>query len=249
MRRPFISGNWKMFKTVKETKDYFSEFNSLVKGVDDRDIVLGVPSVALTTAVKSTEGTNVAISAQNCHWEAEGAFTGEISVSMIKEAGAEYVIVGHSERRQFFGETDESVNKKVKSVLAGGLFPVMCIGESQTEREAEKTLEVILSQLTRGLEGLTPEQFQNVIIAYEPVWAIGTGLTATPEQAQEVHAYIRNEIKKIFNENIAKELKILYGGSVKPGNIGDLMAKPDLDGALVGGASLKPEDFASIVNF
>ena len=193
--------------------------------------------------------SNIGLGAQNLFWEAQGAYTGEISAAMLVSAGCRYVIIGHSERRQFFGETDDSVNKKIKSAIQANLIPVMCIGETESERDADKTFSVLDKQVKMGLEGLSSEDLTSLVIAYEPVWAIGTGKTATSEQAQEVHRFLRSLIEKQYDESLAASIRILYGGSVKPGNVGELMAMPDIDGALVGGASLDPDVFSKIIHF
>jgi triosephosphate isomerase len=248
-RKPIIAGNWKMNKTSVEARDLASKLLPLVSGVKDRDIVLAPPFTALSAVAEAIKGTNVALSAQNLFWEDKGAFTGEISAEMLLDLGCKYVIIGHSERRQYFGETDETVNKKVKQAFKKGLLPILCVGETLTEREAGKLMEIISRQVTGGLKDITAEDVKKVVIAYEPVWAIGTGKTATPEQANEVHALIREKVKSLYTSDIAGGLRIQYGGSVTPENVSSLMAKPDIDGALVGGASLKPESFAALVNF
>jgi triosephosphate isomerase len=248
-RKPIIAGNWKMNKTSFEARDLASKLLPLVSGVKDRDILLAPPFTALSAVAEAIKGTNVALSAQNLFWEDKGAFTGEISAEMLLDLGCKYVIIGHSERRQYFGETDETVNKKVKQAFKKGLLPILCVGETLTEREAGKLMEVISRQVTGGLKDITAEDMKKVVIAYEPVWAIGTGKTATPEQANEVHALIREKVKSLYTADIAAGLRIQYGGSVTPENVSSLMAKPDIDGALVGGASLKPESFAALVNF
>jgi triosephosphate isomerase len=238
-----------MNKTSAEARDLASKLLPLVSGVKDRDIVLAPPFTALSAVAETIKGTNVALSAQNLFWEDKGAFTGEISAEMLLDSGCKYVIIGHSERRQYFGETDETVNKKVKQALKKGLLPILCVGETLTEREAGKLTEIISRQVTGGLREITSEDMKKLVIAYEPVWAIGTGKTATPEQANEVHALIREKVKSLYRAEIADGLRIQYGGSVTPENVSLLMAKPDIDGALVGGASLKPESFAALVNF
>jgi len=248
-RRPIIAGNWKMNMTATQAKELASKLIPLVAAVKDRDIVLGPPYTALQTVSEMIKGTNIGLSAQNLHWEDKGAFTGEISAEMLLDLGCKYVIIGHSERRQFFGETDETVNKKVKQALKKGLLPIMCVGETLTEREAGKLNDVINRQVTGGLKDLSADDMKKVVIAYEPVWAIGTGKTATPDQANEVHALIRQKVQSLYSAEIAEGLRIQYGGSVTPDNVSQLMAKPDIDGALVGGASLKPESFAALVNF
>lgn len=248
-RKPIIAGNWKMNKTTVEARDLASKLIPLVSGVKDREIVLGPPFTALHSVSGAIKGTNISLAAQNMHWEDKGAFTGEISAEMLLDLGCRYVIIGHSERRQYFGETDETVNKKVKQALKKGLLPIMCVGETLAEREAGKLNEIISRQVTGGLKEISVRDMKKVVIAYEPVWAIGTGETATPEQANEVHALIRQKVKSLYNAEIADGLRIQYGGSVTPDNVSSLMAKPDIDGALVGGASLKPESFAALVNF
>ncbi len=248
-RKPIIAGNWKMNMTATQARELAAKLTPLVSAVSDREIVLGPPFTSLQAVQEVIKGTNVVLSAQNMHWEEKGAFTGEISADMLLDLGCKYVIIGHSERRQFFGETDETVNKKVKQALKKGLLPIMCVGETLSEREAGKLNEVIGRQVTGGLKDLTTQDMQNVVIAYEPVWAIGTGKTATPEQANEVHALIRQQVKSLYNADVAEGLRIQYGGSVTPENVSRLMAMPDIDGALVGGASLKPDSFAALVTF
>ena len=248
-RRPLIAGNWKMHKTVPETLAYIEAFKPLVAGVEDRDIMLAPPFTALDAAQRALEGTNISLGAQNCHWESEGAFTGEISPKMLADIGVTYVIIGHSERRHIFGETNEMIRRKIEAALKFSLSPILCIGETLAEREAGRTFEVLEQQLKEGLEGFSAADLKELVIAYEPVWAIGTGKTATPEQAEEAHAFCRKLLKDMFGEEFAKKIRILYGGSVKPENIVGLMARPDIDGALVGGASLKPDVFARIVCF
>ena len=248
-RRPIIAGNWKMNKTSTEARDLASKLIPLVSGVKDRDIVLAPPFTSIPAVAETVKGTNMALSAQDLFWEEKGAFTGEISAEMLLDLGCKYVIIGHSERRQFFGETDETVNKKVRQALNKGLLPIVCAGELLSEREAGKANEVIERQVVGALKGVTAAEMQKIVIAYEPVWAIGTGKTATPDQANEIHAFIRQKIKSMYNGDVAGALRIQYGGSVTPENVSTLMAKPDIDGALVGGASLKPESFAALVNF
>src|ERR1700688_976602 len=248
MRRRVIAGNWKMFKTLADTRAFFSAFVPLVAAASHCDIVIAPPFTALPTAVEAAKGTHIAISGQTLFWEKEGAFTGEISAAMLVETGCRYVIIGHSERRQFFGETDEGVAKKTKAALASGLTPIVCVGETLAEREAGHTERVCEAQLSNGPGALTAEEFSRILMAYEPVWAIGTGRTATPEIAAASHRYLRQCVAKRFSPEQAAALRILYGGSVKPDNIQGLMAQEELDGALVGGASLAPKSFASIVN-
>lgn len=245
MRTSFISANWKMNKTVDETVLFLKEFIPLVKDVKDVDIVIAPPFTALHTAFSIIKDTNINLAAQNVFYEEKGAYTGEISPSMLSEIGCSYVIIGHSERRQYFNETDDIVNKKINVAKKYGLAIIMCIGESLSERESGKTLDVLKRQLINGLKGISPD---NIVIAYEPIWAIGTGKTATTEQAQEAHSFIRKELRSLYND-VADDIRILYGGSVTPDNIKALMACTDVDGALVGGASLKPDSFAKLVNF
>jgi triosephosphate isomerase (TIM) len=246
-RRRVIAGNWKMYKTQAETRAFFSGFLPLVAGATQCDMVIAPPFTAIAAAAEATQGSKVAIGAQNVFWEKEGAFTGEISPPMLTEAGCRYVIIGHSERRQFFGETEQTVAKKTKAALAAGLIPIVCVGELLAHREGGRTEEICETQFTGGPGALTPEEFSRILIAYEPVWAIGTGKTATPEIAAETHRFLRKCAERKFGDQ-ARALRILYGGSVKPDNIQGLMAQEELDGALVGGASLDAKSFASIVN-
>ena len=238
-----------MFKTGAETFAFFEAFHPSVKAAKHCDIVIAPPFTAIATAVTAAEGSAIAISAQNLHWEREGAFTGEVSARMIVEAGCRYVIVGHSERRQYFGETDETVHRKTQAALLAGLTPIVCVGETLPEREAGSTNDVLRRQFAGGFAALTDADFSRILIAYEPVWAIGTGRTATPEIAEDAHRFIRELADARFGSSCANAVRILYGGSVKPDNVKGLMAQPDLDGALVGGASLDPKSFAAIVNF
>jgi len=248
MRTPFIAANWKMYKTVQEAVVFVKEFRSLVKDITAVEIVVAPPFTALHAVAEAARSSNVGVSGQNLHWEKDGAFTGEISARMLREAGAEYVIVGHSERRRLFGETDQSVNRKVVAALGVGLTPIVCIGETLEEREAEQTLPVLDRQIKEGLDGLSGDQVHSLVIAYEPVWAIGTGRNATPEQAAEAHAHIRGRLRSWFGGSAADGCHVIYGGSVKPDNIHDLVVLPDVDGALVGGASLDVRGFADIVS-
>jgi len=248
-RKPLIAGNWKMFKTGPEAVETAEKLVQLVQAVDHAEVMIAPTFTALAQVGAAVKGTNVALGAQNLFWEAEGAFTGEISAGMLQSAGCTHVIIGHSERRQFFGETDESVNKKVRAAVAAGLIPVLCVGESERERDENKTFSVLDKQVRIGLEGLSLEDAATLVIAYEPIWAIGTGKTATKEQAQEVHRYLREWIKNNYTAALAQSTRILYGGSVKPDNVTALMAQPDVDGALVGGASLEAETFSKIVDF
>jgi triosephosphate isomerase len=248
MRRTFICGNWKMNKTASEAAAWLRELRGAVSMVRDRvEIAVAPTHVALSAACKALEDSNVVVAAQNCHFEASGAFTGEVSADMLKDLGATYVIVGHSERRQLFTETDESVNRKVHAVLKAGLGPILCVGETLAEREAGKTLDVISRQVRAGIQGVSKEQGSKCVLAYEPVWAIGTGKNASARQAQEVHAHIRGLLNEAFGAEVANQIRIQYGGSVKPDNAAELLSQPDIDGALVGGASLKVADFAAIV--
>jgi triosephosphate isomerase (TIM) len=248
-RRPLIAGNWKMFKTCSEAVETAKHLVKLVSTSVDVDVMIAPPFTALAQVSDVVKGTCISLGAQNLYWEAQGAYTGEISPSMLISAGCRYVIIGHSERRQYFGETDESVNKKVKSSVNNTLIPVMCVGESEKERELNETFSVLDKQVKNGLEGFSHDDLKTLVIAYEPVWAIGTGKTATTDQAQEVHKFLRTTIETIFGNMLAKSMRILYGGSVKPNNIDELMSMPDVDGALVGGASLDPETFSKIVQF
>jgi triosephosphate isomerase (TIM) len=249
MRRPVMAGNWKMYKTQAEARAYIAALAPLVADSTHCDVIVATPFTAIAAAVQAARGTAISIAAQNLHWQAEGAFTGEISAGMLVEAGCRAVIIGHSERRQFFGETDETANKKVKAALAAGLTPILCVGETLAEREAGQTEAVLERQICGGLAALTGVEFSRIILAYEPVWAIGTGRTATPEMAGESHRHLRRKAEALFTADRADGMRILYGGSVKPDNIKGLMAQVDIDGALVGGASLNAEAFASIVNF
>src|SRR5688572_23251561 len=248
MRTPFIAGNWKMYKTVDETVKYVKEFRRLVKDIGGVEIVLAPPFTALHAAAEAARNSNVALAAQDIYWDREGAFTGEVSGPMIREAGAEYAIVGHSERRTHFGETNATVNRKVIAAFTAGLIPIACIGETLDQRERGETFEVLDRQVQQGLDGLTAEQIGRLVIAYEPVWAIGTGRTATTEQAGEAHAHIRGRVRQWFGPEAAELCHVIYGGSVKPDNIVQLIAQPDVDGALVGGASLDVRGFVEIVS-
>jgi triosephosphate isomerase len=249
LRRPVMAGNWKMFKTQAETRTFFQAFKPAVVSAKHCDIIIAPPFTAISAAVESTLGSAIGIAGQNLYWESEGAFTGEISASMLEETGCRAVIIGHSERRQYFGETDESVNRKIHAALGANLTPIVCVGETLAEREGNLTEEVLKRQFEGGGASLTPQDFSRILIAYEPVWAIGTGLTATPEMAAAAHRYIRSIAAEGFSPELASELRVLYGGSVKVDNIRGLMFQPDIDGALVGGASLDPKSFAAIVNY
>lgn len=246
-RRPLIAGNWKLNKTETEAVDTARDLLERVAGVIDVDTMIAPPFTALSAVAKVVQGANVALGAQNIFWEDEGAYTGEISPAMLTAAGCTYVIIGHSERRQYFGETDQTVNKRIRAAVNHGLIPVLCVGESEAERDAEETFSVLDRQMENGLEGLTAGELDNLVVAYEPVWAIGTGKAATSDQAQEVHQYLRSRLVKMYGDTLAKQTKILYGGSVNPNNVKELMAKPDVDGALVGGASLSAETFSRLV--
>lgn len=248
-RRPLIAGNWKMFKTNSQAAETAKEIVEHVKNVSDVDIMISPPFTALSPVCGVIEGSNVSLGAQNLYWEKEGAFTGEISPPMLISAGCRYVIIGHSERRQHFGETDDTVNRKIKAALDHKLIPILCIGESEAQRDAGETFSILDKQIKKGLEGFFPENLTALVIAYEPIWAIGTGKTATSRQAQEVHAFLRDLMNQLFGGDLADALRILYGGSVKPDNIAELMGMDDVDGALVGGASLNAESFSKIVKF
>lgn len=246
MRRILVAGNWKMNKTIQESLELVKKLSYAVKDISVRDILVSPPYTSLYAVYDIIKDTNIKLSAQNIFWEESGAFTGEISASMLKSAGCEYVIIGHSERRQYFGETDETVNKRVKFALNNELKPIICVGETLEERENNITEKVVDTQLRGAFNGLTEADCDNIIIAYEPVWAIGTGKTATSEDANKVHKFIRDLIKELYNDKIAENMLILYGGSVKPDNAGELFGMEDIDGGLVGGASLKADDFIAI---
>ena len=247
MRKPIIAGNWKMFKTRDEAVGFMLQVNGKVPAQDKVETVICAPFTLLRCLVKR-QGENLRIGAQNMHFEEQGAFTGEIAPNMLTTLGVEYVIIGHSERRAMFNETDETVNKKLHAAFKHGLTPILCVGEYLEERETGKTEAVIEGQITKDLEGLTEEQVKALVIAYEPIWAIGTGKTATSEVANETCGYIRKLVKKLYNEETAEEIRIQYGGSVKTSNIDELMAQSDIDGALIGGASLVAEDFIYLAN-
>ena len=246
MRKVIVAGNWKMNKTAKEAAEFFAEFKPLVADVKNAGIVIGVPFTALETATRETAGSNIKIAAENMNANDSGAYTGEVSPLMLKDLGVEYVILGHSERREYYGETDAIVNEKVKAALKHGLKPILCVGEKLEEREANTTEDVVKSQIIGGLKDVTADQMANVILAYEPVWAIGTGKTATPEDAQAIHKFIRGYIAKLYNQKVADEIIIQYGGSMKASNAAELLGQPDIDGGLIGGASLKAETFVPI---
>lgn len=247
MRKPLIAGNWKMYKTINEAVDLTSGLKKELAHVQNADVVVCPVFTALHRVFENISDTDIALGAQDLYWEKEGAFTGEISPIMLKDCGCEYVIIGHSERRKYFHETDATVNKKIKAALEVGLIPIMCVGETLEQREGNETLKVVTGQLAGGLEGFEKFDAMNIVIAYEPVWAIGTGKTATPQQAEEVHKAIREWIRAAYGDGAADTMRILYGGSVKPENTAELMAQEDIDGALVGGAALKAASFTDIV--
>lgn len=247
MRKSLIAGNWKMNKTVSQAEELAGNLKDELGNKDGVEIVICPPFTSLETVYRVIKGSNIGLGAQNLHWEEEGAYTGEVSAPMIKETGCRYVIIGHSERRQYFGESNETVKRKASSALKFDLTPIVCVGERLAEREEGKTYSVIENHVRGGLAGLGEEEILRIVVAYEPVWAIGTGKTATPQQANEVHHYIRRLLTGIYSEEIASRLRILYGGSVKPDNISGLMAETEIDGALVGGASLRADSFVKIV--
>jgi triosephosphate isomerase (TIM) len=249
MRKKLIAANWKMNKTPDETREFFRDFLPLVAGHSRDEIVVCPPYTDVDAAMAAARGSGVAIGVQNVHWKAEGAYTGEISAGMLLCLGVTHVIVGHSERRQYFGETDDTVNLRLKTALEAGLTPICCVGEVLEEREAGMTDDVLRRQCVRAFHAISSKKAAKLVVAYEPVWAIGTGKTATPELASEAHAVIRREASEVFGEDFASKLRILYGGSVKPDNASTLMAQEEIDGALVGGASLDPASFAAIVKY
>ncbi|NLP29918.1 MAG: triose-phosphate isomerase [Clostridiales bacterium] len=248
MRKPFIAGNWKMFKNIKEAKEFSEEFLKLYVP-SDVQVAICAPYTQLSVLVDSFKGTGVKVGAQNMHYEDNGAYTGEISANMLKEIGVDYCIIGHSERRQYFGETDETVNKKLIKAFEYNILPILCVGEKLEERDSGREYDVVKTQLIKAFESISEAAMEKLTVAYEPVWAIGTGRTATPEQANEMCGYIRSVITELYSEEIADKVIIQYGGSVKPSNISELMNMYEIDGALVGGASLKPTDLIEIVNF
>ena len=248
MRTPFIAANWKMYKTVHETVAFIKEFRKLTQDLYDVEIVVAPPFTSVRPAADAAHGSNIGIAGQDLYWEREGAFTGEVSAGMLKEAGAEYVIIGHSERRRLFNETDETVNRKLMAAVNAHLTPVVCVGETLEERDRNETLEVLDRQIKKGLDGLTADQIAGLVIAYEPVWAIGTGRNATPQQARDAHAHIRGRVRQWFGGTAADQCHVIYGGSVKPDNIRELASLEDVDGALVGGASLEIRSFLEIVS-
>ncbi|MFH1504649.1 MAG: triose-phosphate isomerase [Candidatus Omnitrophota bacterium] len=247
MRKPFIAGNWKMHKTIKEAIELANGLKRELIDIDKADILICPVFTALSEVSDVVIESNIKLGAQNVYWEEKGAWTGEIAPLMLKDAGCKYVIIGHSERRKYFFETDETVNKRIKAALAAGLLPIVCVGETLEEREAQKTIDVVQTQLEGGLRDINEEENKKIIIAYEPVWAIGTGKTATPAQAQEVHKFIRGRIGEKYSSRAAENVIILYGGSVKPSNTRELINEPDIDGFLVGGASLEIGSFSEIV--
>ncbi|KPK97877.1 MAG: triosephosphate isomerase [candidate division Zixibacteria bacterium SM23_73_2] len=247
MRVPIIAGNWKMFKDETEAFELATEIRKRLKDVSSKRIVLCPPFTSIPSVKKAIQGSSIYLGAQNMHWEEEGAYTGEISAKMLLGSGCSFVILGHSERRAHFGETDQVINKKIKKAIEEGLTPIVCVGEILEERESGKTESVVEEQIRGAFEGINKKEIEKLVIAYEPVWAIGTGKTATPKQANEVHRFIREKISLLFNQEIAQKVCILYGGSVKPENSKDLLAEPDIDGALVGGASLRADSFDQIV--
>ena len=244
--KPFIAGNWKMFKTIPEAVAMVQKLHEASQGLEKAQFVIIPPFTALSEVSRALQDSTIQVGAQNLYWEDQGAFTGEVSAPMLKDVGCTYAVVGHSERRKYFGETNETVNKKISSALAHGLVPIMCIGESLEERESGNTMTNVGTQILEGLAGLKAEEIRRTIIAYEPIWAIGTGLTATPDQAQEVHRFIRENLAERHGNDVASYAIILYGGSVKPDNTYSLLKEKDINGALVGGASLKAESFAEI---
>jgi len=246
MRKLFIAGNWKMNKDAAEARELAEGIKAEVAGIEDVELAVFPPYLSIAPVVDALKGTNVAVGSQNLFWEESGAFTGEVAGRMVKAAGCDRVIIGHSERRQYFGETDETVSKRLGAALEAGLLPIVCVGETLDEREADATRKVVERQIRGGLAGLTPEQMKPVTIAYEPIWAIGTGKTATPEQAEAVHAFIRGLLGEIFGADVAEATRIQYGGSVKPENVAELMACENIDGGLVGGASLKADSFGKL---
>jgi triosephosphate isomerase len=249
MRKPIIAGNWKMNKTVSAALDLVRQVKASVADARNVDIVVAPPFTALLTVSREIEGSNIELAAQDVFWEPSGAYTGEISADMLRDVGCRYVILGHSERRQYFGETNEWVRKKIKASLAVDLRPIICVGEALEEREAGKTFDVVKMQVSQCMEGFSAGEMGKITVAYEPIWAIGTGRTATPQQAEEVHAFIREQLGGITSRHVSDGMRIQYGGSVNPDNISDLMAQPNIDGALVGGASLKADSFSRIVKF
>jgi triosephosphate isomerase (TIM) len=248
-KKALIAANWKMHKTIAEALEFTQELQQQLGPCRDREVVLAPPFTALAAVGQALQQQGFALAAQNCHWEEQGAYTGEVSLGMLRDVGCRYVIVGHSERRQLFGETDDTVRKKLAAVFRCRLLPILCVGETLAEREANLTVEVVSRQLTRAVEGLSSGQAEQLVIAYEPIWAIGTGKTATPAQAEEVHAFLREHCQTLHDKTVAKRTRIVYGGSVKPDNVDTLMAQPDIDGLLVGGASLEVASFKRIIQY
>ena len=248
-RKPFIAGNWKMNKNPEEAKAFVEAVASKLPSADLVEAGIAVPAVDLTTVIAAAKGSNLKVAAQNTYFENSGAFTGETSPQVLKEIGTDYVVIGHSERRDYFHETDEDINKKAKAIFANGMKPIICCGESLETREANKQEDWVVAQIKAALDGLTAEQVSSLVIAYEPIWAIGTGKTASSDQAEEMCKTIRETVKDLYNEETAENVRIQYGGSVKPANVKELMSKPDIDGGLVGGASLDPESFLALVNY
>ncbi len=248
-RKPLLAGNWKMYKTIPEALELVNGLKASLAGVVDREILVCPAFVSLYAVAQAVKGSSIELGAQNIFWEAKGAYTGEIAPAMLVDAGCKYVIIGHSERRQYFGESDETVNKKMLAAFRSGLTPIVCVGETLDEREKGVTFKIIERQIRNGMAGLDAEQAKTVVIAYEPVWAIGTGKTATPAQAQEVHAFIRKLFSRMYGETASGSIRILYGGSVKPDNVSELMKQEDIDGGLVGGASLEIESFTKLVRY
>lgn len=249
MRKPIIAGNWKLNKTIAESRELSTQLAERLKDIDDREIIIAPVYTALATVADVIKSSPIQLAAQNCYPEKGGAFTGEVSPEFLQDAGCQYIIIGHSERRQLMNETDHFINQKLFRVLETGLKPILCIGETSQERENDRMLEVLTTQIKGGLANLTTKQMTTVVIAYEPVWAIGTGKTASAEQAEDAHSFIRGLLQELFDSEVATQTRILYGGSVKPSNVDELMAQEDIDGALVGGASLKADDFIRIVQF
>jgi len=244
-----VAANWKMYKTVSEALRFVEDLQAQTGPCEDREVVIAPPFTALSAVAGVLRQKGFALAAQNCHWEEQGAFTGEVSVGMLREVGCGYVVVGHSERRQLFGETDDMIRNKVAAVFRHGLIPIVCMGETLPQREAGQTFEVVVRHLTRAVEGISSDQAGQVVIAYEPVWAIGTGKTASPAQAQEVHGFLRERYAALFDKTIANQIRMVYGGSVKTDNVDALMAQPDIDGLLVGGASLDVASFRRIIQY
>jgi triosephosphate isomerase len=244
-----VAANWKMYKTVSEALRFVEDLQAQTGPCEDREVVIAPPFTALSAVAGVLRQKGFALAAQNCHWEEQGAFTGEVSVGMLRDVGCRYVIVGHSERRQLFGETDDVIQKKVAAVFRQGLIPIVCMGETLPQREAGQTFDVVVRHLTRAVEGISSDQAGQLVIAYEPVWAIGTGKTASPAQAQEVHGFLRERYAALFDKTIANQIRMVYGGSVKTENVDVLMAQPDIDGLLVGGASLDVASFRRIVQY